>query len=362
MLIAMEWLAIVGKQHSPLEMEQLCLKRMNIEFVDRDDEERYDKVPDTSISDCAIAVVQQLLERYELPSVEAKEVNSSAERERAATTPRLEFVHITKTGGSAVERAAAAVGITWGACHYMSLEEVGCSSPDVPYEAPDYQSYALTSPWHTPPKLLKTYVDGSKYPYNDADLFTVIRNPYSRVLSEYYCPWNGFQPKYRRGTVHEKDPNDPLVMNEWVKSMVKGMRTAMDEFNDRKEEDKFKNQAKGLNEDVFILAQKHFVNQAEYVYDGDKIIVKNVVHYENLSSEFDALMKKYDINVTLPSKEEGVYSDAKKSRLSYTDLDPEAIALINEFAKVDFEKFGYQMVEKQFEENYSLEAKIIEIE
>ena len=90
--------------------------------------------------------------------------------------------------------------------------------------------------------------------------------------------------------------------------------------------------------------------------------MKNVVHYENLSSEFDALMKKYDINVTLPSKEEGVYSDAKKSRLSYTDLDPEAIALINAFAKVDFEKFGYQMVEKQFEENYSLEAKIIEIE
>eukprot|EP00984_Skeletonema_dohrnii_P005534 scaffold1955_cov106-Skeletonema_dohrnii-CCMP3373.AAC.2 len=244
----------------------------------------------------------------------------------------------------------------------MSLEEVGCSSPDVPYEAPDYQSYALTSPWHTPPKLLKTYVDGSKYPYNNADLFTIIRNPYSRVLSEYYCPWNGFQPKYRRGTVHEKDPNDPLVMNEWVKSMVKGMRTAMDEFNDRKEEDKFKNQAKGLNEDGFILAQKHFVNQAEYVYDGDEIVVKNVVHYENLSSEFDALMKKYDINVTLPSKEEGVYSDAKKSRLSYTDLDPEAIALINEFAKVDFEKFGYQMVEKRFEESYSLEAKLIDSE
>eukprot|EP00985_Skeletonema_marinoi_P012579 scaffold6087_cov96-Skeletonema_marinoi.AAC.2 len=54
MLIAMEWLAIVGKQHTILEMEQLCLKRMNIEFVDRDDEERYDKVPDTSI-----AIVQE---------------------------------------------------------------------------------------------------------------------------------------------------------------------------------------------------------------------------------------------------------------------------------------------------------------
>ena len=53
MLIVKEWLAIVGKQHTILEMEQLCLKRMNIEFVDRDDEERYDDIPDTSISDCA---------------------------------------------------------------------------------------------------------------------------------------------------------------------------------------------------------------------------------------------------------------------------------------------------------------------
>jgi len=240
----------------------------------------------------------------------------------------------------------------------MEVEEVGCSSPDLPFEAVDYQSYILTSPWHTPPKLLKQCVNRSLYPYNDADLFTIVRNPYSRVISEYYCPWDGFQPKYRRSTVYEKDPNDPMVMNEWVKSMVNRLGTAMVEFNEKKEEDKFKEQAKGLNEDRFVLAQKHYVNQAEYVYDGDEIIVKMVVHYENLSSEFDALMKKYDINMPLLSKEEGLYSDAKKIRLSYTDLDPEAIALINEFAKVDFENFGYQMVEKKFEENYSLEAKI----
>jgi len=289
---------------------------------------------------------------------EPEQIEPNAAREKAATTPKLEFVHITKTGGSAIEHAAATVGITWGACHYMELEEVGCFSPDLPYKAPDYQSYALTSPWHTPPKLLKQHVNRLMYPYNDADLFTIVRNPYSRVMSEYYCPWTGFQPKYRPGTVHEKDPNDPMIMNEWVKSTVKSLGTAMVEFNEKKEKDKVKEQAKGLNEDRFIVAQKHYVNQAEYVYDGDEIIVKIVVHYENLSSEFDALMKKYDINMTLPPKKEGVYSDAKKIRLSYTDLDPEAIALINGFAKVDFEKFGYQMVEKKFEESYSLEAKI----
>jgi len=83
------------------------------------------------------------------------------------------------------------------------------------------------------------------------------------------------------------------------------------------------------------------------------------VHYENLSTEFDALMKKYGIDVNLPSKQDGgVYSDENKGRLSHMHLDPEAIALVNEFAKPDFEKFGYQMVEKKFDEHYSLEATI----
>lgn len=273
---------------------------------------------------------------------------------------RLEFVHITKTGGSAIEKAGSKDGIIWGACHYMNITEVGCSAPDLPYIAPNYQSYALTSPWHTPPKLLKTYVDEEKYPYNDSDLFVVIRNPYSRILSEYYCPWLGFQAKFRKDTVHDKDPNDPDVMNIWVTSMVARLSNAMETFNDRKEGDLPTKQSKGMNEDKYILAQKHYVNQAEYVFDGDEVVVKNLVHYENLATEFDALMKTYDINTSLPSKDKGgTYTDKNKGRLSHTDLDPETIALINKFAKPDFEKFGYQMVDKfEKDDGYSLEAKI----
>lgn len=286
--------------------------------------------------------------------------NVSGTKFSSSKKRKLEFVHITKTGGSAIEKAGYQDGIIWGACHYMNITEVGCMAADLPYQAPNYQSYALTSPWHTPPKLLKKYVEEDKYPYNDADLFVVIRNPYSRVLSEYYCPWLGFQAKFRKDTKHDKDPNDPDVMNKWVKSMVTRLSDAMEEFDQRKDEDAPKKQAKGVNEDRYILAQKHYVNQAEYVYDGDKAIVKNIVHYENLSTEFDALMKEYGISTSLPSKEKGgTYTDKNRSRLSHKDLYPETIALINKFAKPDFEKFGYQMVEN-FEKNdaYSLEAKV----
>jgi hypothetical protein len=97
MLIAMEWKAIVGKQHTPLEMEQLCLKRMNIEFVDA--------VPDTSISDCARTFIEQYELLSSLALQEPEEIKPNAERERAATTPRLDLVHITNKGGSAGEHA-----------------------------------------------------------------------------------------------------------------------------------------------------------------------------------------------------------------------------------------------------------------
>jgi Sulfotransferase family. len=281
-------------------------------------------------------------------------------------TRRLEFVHITKTGGSAIEKAGAKAGIIWGACHYMNITEVGCERPDIPYIAPDYQSYALTSPWHTPPKLLRIYVNESQYPYDNADLFAVIRNPYDRVLSEYYCPWLGFQAKYRKNIKHDKDPNDPAIMNQWVQTMIGNLEEAMDEFKSQQSDSltmrndaKPKVQRKGVNEDRFILAQKHYVNQAEYVYDEDRMVIENVVHYENLSKEFQELMDKYGIQTSLPPKHKGgIYTDTEnKKRLTFRHLDSKSIQMINNFAKPDFEKFGYEMVHDKFHDDYSLEAK-----
>jgi len=294
------------------------------------------------------------------------EVSSSSHTNKSKSN-KLEFVHITKTGGSAIEKAGAKKGFIWGACHFMNVTEVGCMAPDVPYTAPNYQSYAMTSPWHTPSKLLRKYVNESQYPYHNADLFVVVRNPYDRIMSEYYCPWLGFQAKYRKDTVYEYDANDPAVMNNWVKKMVTNLSNAMEEFfeNDREHDREHGHdhatprvQSKGINEDKYVLAQKHFVNQAEYIYDGDKVVVENVVHYENLSKEFDELMEKYGIDTNLPPKGKGgTYTDtANTKRLTYRDLDAKSIEIINKFAKPDFEKLGYQKVEEKFDEDYSLEA------
>lgn len=285
------------------------------------------------------------------------ETSQKQENKSAVIEKRLEFVHITKTGGSAVEKVGAGEGIIWGACHYMNLTEVGCDKADIEYIAPNYQSYALTSPWHTPPKLLKKYVEAAQYPYTDAELFVVIRNPYDRIISEYYCPWLGFQAKYRKNVKKDKDPNDPVNLNWWVQNMVSTLKNATEEFEMKNKDGIMKlEQSKGVNEDKYILAQKHYVNQAEYVFDGDEVIVQHLVHYEDLGKEFDALMAKFGIDATMPSKEKsGVYTNNEK-KLSYKDLDSKSIKMINDFAKPDFEKFGYKMVDDKFQDDYSLKS------
>lgn len=77
-------------------------------------------------------------------------------------------------------------------------------------------------------------------------------------------------------------------------------------------------------------------------------------------------MDTYTLNVTLPATAVNTgqmhattTSSNGTHRLSYRDLYPETIARINEYAKPDFQQFGYQMVDK-FEKDidYSLNANM----
>mmetsp|Transcript_5704 Transcript_5704/g.8270 ORF Transcript_5704/g.8270 Transcript_5704/m.8270 type:complete len:327 (+) Transcript_5704:94-1074(+) len=267
---------------------------------------------------------------------ETKNLKKSLEQFHLVTLSpmrKLEFVHITKTGGSTIEKLGSDAGIIWGACHFMNVSDVGCYNPDVPYSAPDYQSYAKTSPWHSPPKILS----GTSFfqPYENSDLFTVVRNPYSRILSEYYCPWTGNKSSMKE---------DRDVMNTWIMERIETVEKVLSDYNSKDKQLRPKEQGPGLNEDPYMLAQKHFINQAEYVYDGKRRVIKNIIHYENMKEEFDELMRKYNLKIKFPGKKEGGVYASKNKKLTFLDLHPETIAVINRFAAPDFEKFGYRMM------------------
>lgn len=250
---------------------------------------------------------------------------------------RLEFVHITKTGGSAIESVAAKHGVRWGVCHFMDNDMVGCEPSSKPH-APWRELYIGTA-WHAPPKVINALVPTQDNPYHDADLFVVVRNPYDRAVSEYYCNFFGMKAA----------DESPEIMNLWIQEMVQNL-------NDHPARYYYKSPTMPK-----YPSKKHFLNQVEYIYnlDGTKLVT-NVLYYEKLSYEFNSLMERYNMPMRLSSnkKKHGInvsQSRGRTKKLTFRDLNEKTIRMVNEYAAKDFEKLGYNMV-NSFEKDYKLEA------
>ena len=105
---------------------------------------------------------------------------------------RLGFLHIPKTGGTAIEAWGLDHGVEWGK-HDGSLKgnkhDTGCNA------------------WHTPQRL-------------ERESFCVVRKPFDRLMSEY---------KHRACARHAlKDPCNLSAFNDWVRQIMTGSPTAND--------------------------------------------------------------------------------------------------------------------------------------
>ena len=84
----------------------------------------------------------------------------------------LKFIHITKCAGTFIEKIGFKNGYKWGYYH----KEYGW--------------------WH------EIFTNKSESLKSKYDWFVVVRNPYDRILSEYYCKWGGIGSK---NIVHTKE-------------------------------------------------------------------------------------------------------------------------------------------------------------
>ena len=175
------------------------------------------------------------------------------------------FIHINKTGGSSVEKA-----LNLPHKHETALEkiaEIGRDSWD---------------------KRLT---------------FTIVRNPWDRVVSHYF---------YRVKTNQTGLRDKPIEFKEWVKRTYG-------------------------NQDAFYYDQpKMFMPQIKWIADeNDRIIVDEIVHFENLNSEFNNVLEKIGRNATLPHLK-------KSSRGNYREYyDQEIIEIVRNWFEQDIERFGY---------------------
>ena len=233
--------------------------------------------------------------------------NTTAENENDTLKPKLEFLHITKTGGSAIEKAAASqAGIAWGACHYNHglFKQSGCPwPPNLENKIRLKQNHPFSTPqlskWHVPLQYLQPYPFQS-----DTKIFTVVRNPYDRAVSLYYCPWAGYKGP---------DADDVNHFNAWIQGRIK------------------------KQEGILLTPQSMYVFDEEH-----QRMVDHIIQYERLSEEFNQLMQEYNIPVTLPHQKHNAGTTTGTKRFTKNNLTSETIALINEVYRDDFDNFGYK--------------------
>jgi len=254
----------------------------------------------------------------------------------------LELVHIPKTGGTSIEHVAAEKNISWGFCKFVGPELSLLNSNDA-YECPGtYKSASKQgeksmfregsfpgllpdpemgcSSWHLPPYFFDN-LHPDYNPYAHADLFAVVRNPYTRMISEYY-----YRGKQIRLETNEQ-LNDPERMNEWLEFRLKERLKLIDH-------------PYPWSEKLYCFPTGgHFIPQRKFTHHGHRQVVTHILRFENLSEEFNELMNMYGLNLTL-SKSKRIYETTDK-QLGIENCTDRVLELIKEVFREDFETFNY---------------------
>jgi hypothetical protein len=251
----------------------------------------------------------------------------SMDKASSQSVKQLMFLHIPKTGGSSIESSAAKGGHSWGYCLFQqgnTGDKQSYYCPPNKRKVPRLRGNQGHAWWHYPVQYLPM---DAKRLYENATLFAVVRNPYSRAVSEYY-----YACGFRRYTFGY-NINSPAYMNRQIASKLQ----------------EFMKCPTGKNSSCPFLANGHFIPQYDYLFDDDnnnngrEQIVTHVLHMENLQHEFEELMNAYGLNVNLTSSR-ATHNRKKSATLGVDDLTTDTIDLINKVYAKDFEIGGYKMV------------------
>jgi hypothetical protein len=279
----------------------------------------------------------------------------------------LIFVHIPKTGGTSINRAANQAGMHWcnrllkhtlpqnmtpgnvSTCHLPihllplqqnitamaqtilhELQKLKQQYPtDILSENVQDLAYGLARtvyPYHVPTGMVN--------PFHARDSFVVIRNPYKRAVSEYYY-WADTRNYFVRPTKYNNyipKKDTALEMNRVIQWRVRLQQ-----------------------EKNYFQQDGHWIPQSDYVYSTVKVNntnhtiqvrhIQHLVRFEHMNTEVPSLFKAY--NVTLQLRHDKDHTkQTRKPQFTVRDLDRMTRQMIERHYERDFELGGYLMIEK----------------
>ena len=182
----------------------------------------------------------------------------------------LKFIHIPKNAGSTVYEEAEKYKYGWSVDDHTLKCLRGEKCTNYGFTRPccrPKQSKDRCSIWHFPPAEDSVLAER----YARCKTFCIIRNPLGRFISEY--KWHIL--RWSKGSKNKRHKNlicSPAALENYFEEVKRGGR---------------------LN----FADDCHLLPQVKYVFSNDlqRLHCNHVLRYENLTSEFNAIMKAYGL-------------------------------------------------------------------
>jgi hypothetical protein len=141
--------------------------------------------------------------------------------------------------------------------------------------------------------------------YHKLHSFTVVRNPWSKVVSQY---------NFRKQTNQNDLGVNPISFKEWLKKTYGDFR-----------------------EERYVDDPKMFQPQVEWLKDlNGEVSIDSILRFESLEEDYNSLKKELGLSSSLKHR-----NSSKKVDYS-TYYDDESVAIISNFFREDIKLFGYQ--------------------
>lgn len=218
----------------------------------------------------------------------------------------LSFIHIPKNAGTSIEVLGNKYGYKWG--HNSNAFK----KYNITEKSEILKDLAASSVWHIPPKFINNNKGFDVY-FKNTIPFCVVRNPYSRIISEYNY--------YER--IHKNIP--PKDLNTFISEIQSKLDNDFCHFGCHLLPE---------NEYTYVPINDSWEQQNE---DNKQI---EIIKFENLQKEFEQLMIKYQI----PIKKKLPHKLKFDSSVTINDLTSKSIKIINNIYKDDFINFNYDLI------------------
>lgn len=195
---------------------------------------------------------------------------------------KLIFIHIPKTGGSSVEKSMSNIFD-----EKINIRNGGTHIENDRIKKPIKNSF--NSLKHATATELFNHYGSTKF--NNYHKFTIIRNPWDRLLSLY--KWNTNKKYNKKDFINFLPKNNPNEINraKWT-----------------------------INK--FICNNK-----------GD-VMVNTLLDFNNLNEEFKSLTEKFNLKIDLP------HINKSKHNFNFNEcMDDEVISMVNNLYKIEVDKF-----------------------